>query len=191
MSSNDLDLASAYAEFLASTHIRVTRPHHQSLELSEVSRYGELMEHIYLHQNILEQIQENEVPLRDAAAHWYDNVFRPAVTLIRKYSVLDELTSKKGTAVRTEADMYLWMAGHLHHVREEFGTEKIGSYSDALVDLLSENRMSVPKELLIENDEFAPITRDQVMRTLHIDENVNEMADVNIDHKEKPSPPQS
>ncbi|MEM6530718.1 MAG: hypothetical protein AAF653_20640 [Chloroflexota bacterium] len=166
MSDKELDSAAVYARFLAATDLRVTRPHHQILELSEPSRYGELMEHIHLHRNILEQVEQREVPLRDAAAHWYDNVYRPAVTLIRKYGVLDELTPKRDNTMRTETDLYLWMVGHLHHVREQFGPEATGSYSDALVDLLSENRMAVPKELLIENDEIAPITRTQVMRSL-------------------------
>jgi len=182
MSDNDLDSAASYAEFLATTDLRVTRPHHQSLELSEPSRYGELMEHVYLHKNILEQIEEHAVPLRDAAAHWYDNVFRPAVTLIRKYSVLNELTPRKDNDMRTEADMYLWMVGHLHQVREQLGTETTGSYSDAIVDLLSENRLSVPKELLIENDEIAPITRTQVMRAIHMDdEQINDVEMQNVD----------
>jgi hypothetical protein len=166
MSSEDLDRASAYTQFLSETDLRVTRPHHQSLELSEPSRYGELMEHIYMHQSVLSQMEGEHVPLRDAAAHWYDNVYRPAVTLIRKYEVLEDLQQRGDSPARTEADLYLWMVGHLHQVREELGQEQTGSYSDALVDLLSEKKLNVPKDLLVEDDETAPITRTQVMRAL-------------------------
>ncbi len=166
MSSEELDEATAYAEFLNETFLKTTRPHHQPLNLSEPSRYGELMEHIYLHQSLLGQVEQRTVPLRDAAAHWYDRVYRPAVTLIRKYDVMGQLSDGKEGAMRTEADLYLWMATHLHDVREQLGQEAAGSYSDALVDFLSEKRLSVPKELLIENDDVAPITRTQVMRIL-------------------------
>lgn len=166
MSSDDLNKASAYAQFLSETSLNVTRPHHQSLELSEPSRYGELMEHIYLHQSILSHLENTQVPLRDAAAHWYDNVYRPAVTLIRKYGVLEDVREKDADAFRTEADLYLWMVEHLHMVREQLGEDYTGSYSDALVDLLSEKRVNVPKDLLTEEDDTAPITRTQVMRAL-------------------------
>ncbi len=166
MSGDDLDRATTYAEFLAETSLRTTRPHHQSLELSEPSRYGELLHHIYLHREILQQLEQREVPLRDAAAHWYDNVYRPAVTLIRKFQILENLPPRKEGVPRTEGDLYLWMVGHLHHVREQLGEDTTGTYSDALVDFLSERSISVPKELLIENDDAAPITRTQVMRAI-------------------------
>lgn len=168
MSSGELDAATAYVQFLSETNLRTTRPHHQSLELSEPSRYGELMQHIYIHQHMLEQLEDRQsIPLRDAAAHWYDNVYRPAVTLIRKHGVLDAIEAKSGQAPRTEADLYLWMIEHLHEVRDECGDDAANTYSDALVDFMSEQRVSIPKELLIERDDRAPITQQQVMRTLN------------------------
>jgi hypothetical protein len=166
MSSEELDSAAAYAEFLAETRLRVTRPHHQSLALSEPSRYGELMQHVYLQQNLLQQVEERDVPLQEAVAHWYDNVYRPAVTLIRKYQVLEHLPAREGGVPRTEADLYLWLVGYLHTLREELGEESPRTYSDALVDFMTEKKMSVPKALLVEDDEEAPITRTQVMRSL-------------------------
>lgn len=182
MSSQELDAATAYAEFLNETSLKITRPHHQALNLSEPSRYGELVEHIYLHQSLLEQVEKRTVTLRDASAHWYDNVYRPAVTLIRKYSVLEHVPAGKDGHTRTEADLYVWMATHLHQVREHLGQEATGSYSDALVDFLSEKRLSVPKELLIENDDVAPITRTQVMRILQSEDSQNGPSSGNNTH---------
>lgn len=165
ISDEELDGGALYAQFLLETQLAKTRPHHQPLKLSEPSRYAGLLEHIYLHRDFLSQIERQEVYIRDAAAHWYDNVYRPAVTLIRKFGILESLDQKREVP-RTETDLYMWMVEHLHEVREHLGTSTTGTYSDALVDFLSEQSLTVPKELLVEHDESAPITRTQVMRTL-------------------------
>lgn len=167
MSPEALDQATAYANFLAETELRQTRPHHQSLELTEPSRYGELMHHIYLHQRMLEEIEKREVLLREAAAHWYDEVYRPAVTLIRKHEVMESVSSNRGEKMRTEADLYIWLISHLSAVQQEFGDSRSTTYSDALVDFLSEKRIAVPKDLLNEDDATVPITQTRLMWALH------------------------
>lgn len=150
----ELDAAAAYADFLATTNLTFTRPHHQSIMLSEPSRYGDLLGHIHLHQAVLSQAEGEEVPLEEAAPHWYDNVYRPAVTLIRKYNIMDRLPKY------TEGDLYLWMIDHLRDAREEFGEDaKARSFSDALVDYLMHKRIPVPKDLLTEKDSTVELAR--------------------------------
>ena len=161
MSPEEIDAATAYAAFLEETGLERTRPHHQSLKLSETSRYAEMMGHIYLHQSVLEKTRGTPVTFEEAAADWYDNVYRPAVTLIRKYDVLEHYPN------RTEGDVYMWMIDHLREVREEFGEDaKVRRFSDALVDFLHERRIPVPKELLVEDDSSVILTRTQVMQAL-------------------------
>jgi hypothetical protein len=161
MTQKDLDAAAAYAAFLEETGLRRTRPHHQVMKLSELSRYNELLGHIYLHQNILEETRGAGVTLEEAAADWYDNVYRPAVTLIRKYDVLAH------TPKRTEADLYLWMVDHLREVREEYGDEaQTRSFSAALETYLKKHDMDVPEELRQENDDSVLLTRTQVMKAV-------------------------
>jgi hypothetical protein len=110
---------------------------------------------------VLEKSKGKPVTFEEAAADWYDNVYRPAVTLIRKYDVLEHYPN------RTEGDVYMWMVDHLREVREEFGEEaKVRRFSDALVDFLQERRIPVPKELLIEDDSSVILTRTQVMRAM-------------------------
>ena len=170
ISPEELDKATAYAQFLAATGLTRTRPHHQPLQLSEPSRYGELMEKIHTHMAILSLIEEREVPLMDAAAHWYDNVYRPAVTLIRKYEVLDDMP-KRTAGPRTESDLFLWMVGHLHeimaHEQAENGDKTTPRYGDALADFLEETDRDVPQELVEKDNADALITQTQVMRALH------------------------
>lgn len=163
MTLEDLDAAASYAAFLEETGLRMTRPHHQSIQLSEPSRYPELLGHIYLHAQVMEQIRGEPVPMSEAAANWYDTVYRPAVTLIRKHDVL----KRSGDDKRTEADMYLWMIDHLREIREQFGSEaKVRKFSDALVDYLTQRKIPIPPELLKEDDDSVILSRTQIMRAV-------------------------
>jgi len=161
MSPEELDAATAYAAFLAESGLGRTRFHHQSMMLSEPSRYAELMGHIYLHQRFLEHERGKPVSLDEAAADWYDNVYRPAVTLIRKYNILEQMPD------RTEADLYLWMIEHLQEVRTLYGDEAPSrTFSDALVDLLAGKGAAVPQGLLVEDDESVLVSKTQIMKAV-------------------------
>lgn len=145
MTMKDLDAVSDYANFLRETSLGQTRPYHQPINLSEPSRYSELMGHVNLHRDVMEQRLGQQVTIEEAAADWYDSVYRPAVSLIRKYDILGH------TPGRTEGDMYLWMVEHLEEIREDQGEmARSRTLSDALVDYLAERHIPVPKALLIE-----------------------------------------
>jgi len=170
MSESELDAAAAYAAFLEETGLAAKRPHHQPLQLTEQTRYSDLMGHIYLHKSILEQMAGREIQLPEAAIHWYDTVYRPAITLVRKYNMAEQLD------VRTEADLYLWIVDHLRDVREEFGEQAPSrKVSDALVDFLRERRMQVPAELARETDQSMILSRTQMLKA--IDEMASDAAD--------------
>jgi hypothetical protein len=161
MTEEELESAEANAAFLEVTRLSYMRPHHQPIVLSEPSRYNDLLGHIYLHMAVMKSSIGEEITLPQAAADWYDNVYRPAVTLIRKYEILKYMPE------RTEGDLYLWMIEHLRDVREQFGEEAPArTLSDALVDYLTERRISVPKDLLIEKDETVELARAEVEEQL-------------------------
>lgn len=154
MSEEEMEAAEAYAAFLYVTRLSYTRPQHQPIVLSEPSRYNDLLGHVYLHMEVMKSSTGADVTIQEAAANWYDGVYRPAVTLIRKYEVLKLMPG------RTEGDLYLWMIDHLREVKEEFGEKATArTLSDALVDYLSSKHMTVPKELLIEKDDTVQLTR--------------------------------
>jgi hypothetical protein len=158
MSEEELEAAAAYAAFLEESGLRRTRFHHQSMMLSEPSRYADLLGHIYLHQRWLEHERETPVTLDDAAADWYDNIYRPAVTLIRKYNVLERASD------RTEADLYLWLVEHLQEVSRLYGEEaSTRTFSDALVDFLAESGQEVPADLLVEDDPSVTLSRAEII----------------------------
>lgn len=161
MTEEELASAEAYAAFLDVSRLDYLRPHHQPIMLSEPSRYNDLLGHLYLHMAVMKSTLGKEVTLAEAAADWYDNVYRPAVTLIRKYGIL------KYVPGRTEGDLYLWMIEHLRDMKEEFGEQATSrSLSDALVDYLTEKRIAVPKDLLKEKDSTVQLTRAEVEQQL-------------------------
>ncbi len=161
MTGDELDQLTSYAAFLDETNLTRTRPHYQPIRLSEPSRYPELLGHIYLHAQVKEQESGEPVSMEQAASDWYDNVYRPALTLIRKYAILSRINDKK----RTEADVYLWMVDHLRDARRQYGEEApTRKFSDALVDYLNEQKIPIPADLVHEQDDSVVLSRTQVMR---------------------------
>ncbi len=157
MSADELDGATAYAAFLEESEVSRVRPHHQPMNLSERSRYADLMGHIYTHKYVMEQVSRGPVNLGAAAANWYDNIYRPAVTLIRKYGIMNMLPG------RTEGDLYLWMVDHLREVQEQYGdAAPVRRFSQALVDFLDERGIEVPTTLQEEDDPSMLFSRRQI-----------------------------
>ncbi|MGB1289162.1 MAG: hypothetical protein ACPG7F_21690 [Aggregatilineales bacterium] len=135
------------------------------MELSEASRYPELLGHIYLHAQVMEHLRGQPVGMIEAAADWYDNLYRPAVMLIRKHQVLDKTGEH---SKRTECDLYLWLVEHLREIRLQYGEENASSFSDALVDYLKERKIDIPEDLDHEDDESVILSRTQAMRVVQL-----------------------
>lgn len=169
MTLEDLDAAAAYVAFLEETELKRTRPMLQSIQLSDPGAYAELMGHIYLHGQVMETLSGNPVKTADAATDWYDNIYRPALTLIRKHHVLDLTGENKK---HTEADLYVWMVNHLRDIRRRHGNQNpTKKFSHALVDYLSEKKIAIPRDLLDEEDDTVVLSRTQVMKELRDEDN--------------------
>ncbi len=92
--------AAEYAAFLETTQLHRTRPEAR-LECSRLGRYDEILKHILGHGYFLGLEQGRPVPLPEAAASWYDHVYKPVAEAIRKHRVLELLPGW------TEADLYV------------------------------------------------------------------------------------
>jgi hypothetical protein len=92
--------AAEYAAFLETTQLHRLRPEAR-LQCSRLGRYDEILKHILGHGYFLSLEQKRNVPLPEAAASWYDNVYKPVAEAIRKYGVLEKLPGW------TEADLYV------------------------------------------------------------------------------------
>ncbi len=80
--------AAEYAAFLECTRLHRTRPEAR-LECSRLGRYDEILQHILGHAYFLAEEQHRAVPIDEAAASWYDHVYRPIADAIRKHEVLE------------------------------------------------------------------------------------------------------
>jgi hypothetical protein len=100
--------AAEYANFLEVTQLHRTRPEAR-LECSRLGRYDEFLKQILGHQYFLGLKRGSPVPLPEAAASWYDTVYKPIADLIRKHGVLEHMPGW------TEADLVVeitrrWLA---------------------------------------------------------------------------------
>ena len=163
MSDRELEAAEAYANFLDETGLSRAVPEHESIELTEPSRYHELMGHIFLHERVMEPLEGHALTTEEATADWYFTMYKPTIELIRKYDVLDLAKGKHDA--RTEGDLFLWLMNNLLDLRHQYGDDApVQSISGALKSYLEEEHVHVPEALADEDDQSLLLTRSQALR---------------------------
>jgi len=113
-SPEEFILKAEHEQFLRDTRFDSVVPD-GSLALSFPGQYATLREHIHVHKYYMGIEQSREIPLEEAVRHWYDQVYRPAIEIIRDLNVLDEFPD------RTETDLYIWVLDHQTFMEKEFG----------------------------------------------------------------------
>lgn len=111
---DELIIKAEYAEFLEHTSLDEIRPE-SDLTMTAPGGYRTLEEHIHAHQYFMGLNQQRNVPLGEAVAHWYDNVYGPVVKAISDVGILRDFPG------RTEADLYLWVSEHRAALEEILG----------------------------------------------------------------------
>lgn len=96
----DLLKAAEYTKFLERTQLDVSRPEAR-LECSQLGRYDVIFEHILGHRYFLGIDRGHEVSIPDAAASWYDLVYRPVMEVAKAHDLQERLRGW------TETDIYL------------------------------------------------------------------------------------
>lgn len=129
--------------FLESTGLDAGRPEHR-IDLSDVARYDELLRHIEVHRYYLGQTTDQEVELAEAAASWFDNVYRPVIVAIQESGLFKEFPTRKLT------DLYLWVTYHRERHLEEHGEMPTDhSIAEALASRYSERPVVGPLKTLM------------------------------------------
>ncbi|MCY3831908.1 MAG: hypothetical protein OXG85_02755 [Chloroflexi bacterium] len=165
MSHRQLEAAEAYANFLDETGLSRAVPEHESIELTEPSRYHELMGHIFLHERVMEPLEGHALTTEEATADWYFTMYKPAIDLIRKHNVLGLAKGKH--EARTEGDLFLWLMNNLLDLRHQYGDDApVKSISGALKTYLEEERAQVPAALESERDQSVLLTRSQALKAI-------------------------
>jgi hypothetical protein len=116
--------------FLSRTNIVEIRPE-SNIELTMPGLYERLFEHISVHRWYLGEQAGSEVPLKEAVASWYDNVYMPLVNLIRELDILGEFPG------RTESDLYLWIIERQAALQEVYGEVPVEQAAEQVMEDLS------------------------------------------------------
>ncbi|NMB68161.1 MAG: DUF4032 domain-containing protein [Chloroflexi bacterium] len=103
-------------EFENRTRLSTVRPD-AHIDLSLPGAYTKLIEHIETHRWFMGEKFHRDIPIEEATASWYDEVYLPLVQVIRDQATLKEFPG------RTEADLYLWIIEHLWYLREELNRD--------------------------------------------------------------------
>jgi len=112
----DLEIQEEYLEFLENTQLHKLHPE-VKIEFSLPGSYDALLEHIYVHRYYLGIEQNREVPWDEAVSSWYDNVFTPIISIVRKHNILNYFPQK------TEADIYLWLIERIYYLKQQYGED--------------------------------------------------------------------
>lgn len=135
---DELLIQASHAAFLENTGLSSSRPE-ADLTVTETGAYHTLEEHIRVHRHFMGLERERAIPYEEAAAHWYDEVYAPVVTIIRERGLLQDFPE------RTETDMYLWLADHRAELEEALGWDV--APEKAAEDLVSQ-RSPAPQRVL-------------------------------------------
>ncbi len=111
---DDLIVRAEHQDFLKKTTIEALRPG-ADLRVTSPGGSPTLEKHIEVHRYFMGQEQQRDVPLQEAVASWYDQVYLPAVQVIRRQGVLRAFPG------RTETDLYLWVSQYQDQLTEELG----------------------------------------------------------------------
>ncbi len=111
---DELIIKTRYAQFLDHTGLDRTRPG-LDLLVTAPGQYRRLEEQIEAHRRLLAQRQGREIPMEEAAAAWYDDLYQPVIQFVRDQDLL------AGFPGNTEADLFMWVSERREEVEEEIG----------------------------------------------------------------------
>jgi len=114
-SPEQIILEAEYAEFLDHTHIDRLRAE-ADLHVTVPGGMQTLIEHIAVHQYYMGLEKKRDIPYEDAVTHWYDSVYLPVVTVIRRKALAYDFPGK------TETDLYLWLGEYSSSLERETGS---------------------------------------------------------------------
>jgi hypothetical protein len=119
MSKEDLKKAVIDLEkkkFIKETNFKKLRPEAR-IEFTDPGRYDELLDHIQVHKYYINLDHQEEIPYYEAVISWYDNVYRPIVSVIEEENILSKFPG------RTMSDLYIWMVKYWDGLKKKYGND--------------------------------------------------------------------
>ena len=108
---DDLQILENKVHFLERTSLDSLRPD-ANIKVTIPDGFDRMLEHIAVHRYFMGLDWKRDISEEEAIAHWYDNVYRPVVHVIRDTDILREFPGK------TEGDLYLWVLDHQRYLAE-------------------------------------------------------------------------
>lgn len=87
------------------------------LDFSTTGQYDIILNHIMTHKYYINQKQEEEVSMEEAILSWFQKVYLPLVTAIRKKHILHHFPN------RTLGDLYVWTVRYWDDLKKTFGDQ--------------------------------------------------------------------
>ena len=85
------------------------------LDFSRTGRYDVIYNHILTHKYYMNQGKDEEISMEDAVLSWFNTVYLPIVTAVRKCHILHKFPR------RTLGDMYVWIVRYWDTLKQTFG----------------------------------------------------------------------
>lgn len=92
--------------------VEVTAPGRYEFLLGQINK---LM--VQLNEN--KKIDEETISFKEASLIWYDNIYLPAIEIIKNFGLLEKFPN------RTEADLYIWINEHKRYLSLKYGREVV------------------------------------------------------------------
>jgi hypothetical protein len=125
----DLEILGEKVDFLERTGLDRIRPK-AKIKLTIPDGFDRMLEHIAVHRYFMGLDLQHDISEEEAVAHWYDKVYKPIVSSIRRNGILKEFPGK------TEGDLYLWVLDRQRYLHAE--GQKLASPQKAAKDFLKE-----------------------------------------------------
>ena len=125
----DLEILGEKVDFLERTGLDRIRPK-AKIKLTIPDGFDRMLEHIAVHRYFMGLDLKRDISDEEAVAHWYDKVYKPIISNIRRSGILKEFPGK------TEGDLYLWVLDRQRYLHDE--GQKLVSPRKAAKDFLEE-----------------------------------------------------
>jgi len=87
----------------------------EEIVFSETGRYVEMLRHIQGHKYFLNQGRNTEIEFLQAAASWYNNLYKPIIRIIEQENIISRFPG------RTMSDLYMWIIKHWDGLKNKYG----------------------------------------------------------------------
>ncbi len=87
------------------------------LDFSAIGQYDVIYNHILTHKYFINEKQTEEISMHDAILSWYENVYQPVISVIKKHHILRKFKN------RTSSDLYVWLIKYWDELKNKFGNE--------------------------------------------------------------------